>query len=45
MMRKFIRALLGKGEEEYEVNLSLKIDLVDFLFILAFIVLTIWMIL
>jgi hypothetical protein len=42
MLRKIIRAVLGK--EDYELNIEVEIDIVDFLFILAFTILAIWVI-
>lgn len=43
MIRKFIRALFGKGDEDIEVEVNIELDVVDFLFIIAFIILLIWM--
>lgn len=42
MLRKIFRAILGK--EEYELNIEMEMDIIDFLFIVAFIILAIWMI-
>jgi hypothetical protein len=42
MIRKFIRALMGK--EDFEVDIEVEIDIVDFLFLIAFIALFVWMI-
>jgi hypothetical protein len=47
MIRKIFRALMGKEDFEVnvsEVNVSVEIDILDFLFIIAFIVLLVWMI-
>lgn len=43
MLRKIIRALLGK--EEYELNVKVEIDLLDLTFILGLVIAVIWMLL
>lgn len=42
MLRKIFRAILGK--EEYELKVSIEIGIIDFIFILSFLIAFIWMI-
>ena len=43
MILKIIRAMLGKGDEEYEVEMNVTLGLFDILFGLVLVVAIVWM--